>query len=142
MKYLQSLACILGSASLAAALPSEKRQGQCASPVVRKSWNDATDSEKLAYLDAALCLTTKPSRLGHAGTTLHDDFAWVHNQLDREIHRVVAFLPWHRLFVHTYETTLKTECGYNGKAMYWDWVRDSGVPASASVWDPVTSFWR
>ncbi|KAH7309833.1 monooxygenase [Stachybotrys elegans] len=126
------------------ALPSSQsingRQANCTTPRLRKSWDDATPSERAAYIDAALCLTTKPSRLGHASTTLHDDFAWVHNQLDREIHGVAAFLPWHRLFVHVYETALKTECGYTGTAMYWDWVKDSGAPASASVWDPDTGF--
>ena len=112
----------------------------CTSPRLRKSWDDATPSERSAYIDAAVCLTTKPSRLGLESSTLHDDFAWVHNQLNFEIHGVAAFLPWHRYFVHLYESALRDECGYTGTAMYWDWVKDSGAPASASVWDPDTGF--
>jgi tyrosinase len=143
MKYSQSLLCLLGALSTTSAAPSnngQKRQDRCSSPVTRKSWNDATDAEKLAYLDAAVCLTKQPSKLGHAGTSLHDDFAWAHNKLSREIHGVASFLPWHRLFVQTYENALQSECGYTGHAMYWDWVRDSHAPAAATVWDPVTGF--
>jgi tyrosinase len=35
------------------------------------------------------------------------------------------FLPWHRLAVWTYESTLRTECGYNGTQPYWDYNLDS-----------------
>ncbi|KAI9151401.1 Tyrosinase ustQ [Paramyrothecium foliicola] len=144
MKYAQALACIAGLLQATAALPStaaaERRQTTCTSPRLRKSWDSATASERKAYIDAAVCLTKKPSKLGLAGATMHDDFAWVHNKLSAEIHGVAAFLPWHRFFIHVYEKALKTECGYTGTALYWDWVQDSAAPASASVWDPVTGF--
>ncbi|KAH7304751.1 hypothetical protein B0I35DRAFT_454600 [Stachybotrys elegans] len=142
MKYSSAFYYAVATISVATALPSvsRARQAGCSSPEIRKSWNDANDAERGAYLDAAVCLTTKPSRLGHTGTTIHDDFAWVHNKLFRDIHGVAAFLPWHRLFVQAYEAALRTECGYPGSAMYWDWVRDSAAPSLASVWDPVTGF--
>lgn len=144
MRTSNIVACLIGMLEVAAAMPSttdvNRRQGSCTSPRLRKSWDDATSSEKKAYIDAVLCLASKPSKLGHAGSTLHDDFAWVHNQLADEIHAVAAFLPWHRFFVHVYEQTLHSECGYEGTAMYWDWVKDSPAPASASVWDPETGF--
>jgi tyrosinase len=111
------------------------RQDTCTSPPLRKSWDDATAEEKQAYTDAAVCLTKIPSRLGPVPSTLHDDFSWVHNTLALKIHLVAAFLPWHRLFVHTYEKALQTECGYTGTMLYWDWVKDAEAPASASVWD-------
>jgi tyrosinase len=145
MKFTQTVASLLGLLQLVTALPStssvgvERRQS-CTSPRLRKSWDAATAAEKKAYIDAAVCLTEKPSRLGIAGSKLHDDFAMVHYNLANEIHNVAAFLPWHRFFVHVYEEALRTECGYTGTALYWDWVADSPAPAQASVWDPDTGF--
>ena len=60
--------------------PHLRNQANCTNPVVRKEWGAATDAEKLSYINAALCLATKPSRLGLA-TTLYDDFGFVHNNL-------------------------------------------------------------
>ncbi|KFA68304.1 hypothetical protein S40285_07211 [Stachybotrys chlorohalonatus IBT 40285] len=144
MKYLGALALNMAALQAVSALPStaagDRRQTACVSPRLRKSWDAATPSEKSAYIEAAVCLTNEPSRLGHAGATLHDDFAWVHAQLNSEIHGVASFLPWHRFFLHVYETALRTECGYTGTMMYWDWVADAAAPASASVWDPMTGF--
>ncbi|KAI9146978.1 Tyrosinase ustQ [Paramyrothecium foliicola] len=146
MKYVQALSCVAGLFQLATALPSkgpagaERRQSACESPRLRKSWDASTDEEKQAYLDAAVCLTQRPSRLGLNGSTLHDDFSMVHYNFAAEIHGVAAFLPWHRFFIHTYEEALRTECGFNGTVPYWDWVADSASPSQASVWDPVLGF--
>ena len=143
MKYAHALTCLAGLFQAAAGLPSmvaETRQTTCTSPRLRKSWTAATSTEKKAYIDAALCLTKKTSKLGLTGATIHDDFAWVHNKLSNQIHSVAAFLPWHRYFIRVYENALKTECGYTGTALYWDWVADAAAPSLASVWDPVTGF--
>ncbi|KAK0657998.1 hypothetical protein B0T16DRAFT_425987 [Cercophora newfieldiana] len=120
--------------------PLTTRQA-CASPKLRKSWTSATVAERLAYLEAAVCITKKPSRLGNANSTLHDDFSLTHALLSapQQIHGVAAFLPWHRYFVQMYEQALH-ECGYTGTAMYWDWVADSSAPTQSAVWDPVTGF--
>ena len=29
--------------------------------------------------------------------------------------------PWHRWFVHSFESALKTMCGFQGATPYWDW---------------------
>ena len=143
MKYAHALTCMAGLLQAAAGLPSmtaETRQTTCTSPRLRKSWTATTSAEKKAYIDAALCLTKKTSKLGLAGATIHDDFAWVHNKLSNQIHSVAAFLPWHRYFIQVYENALKTECGYTGTALYWDWVADAAAPRLAAVWDPDTGF--
>lgn len=31
------------------------------------------------------------------------------------------FLYWHRYFIHTFETALRDECGYDGYLPYWNW---------------------
>jgi hypothetical protein len=58
----------------------DARQQQCNSPKLRKEWSKATRAEQQSYIDAALCLATKPSRLG-LNTTLYDDFGWIHGIL-------------------------------------------------------------
>lgn len=73
--------------AVASALPTKTnlaaRQTKCTSPRLRKAWSQATVEEKMAYLDAAVCITKKPSRLGkHPNATLHDDFAYTHAMLD------------------------------------------------------------
>jgi tyrosinase len=133
MKLIQTLALV--SASLHAALalpPSTPRRQACTSPKLRKEWGQATPAEKTSYIQAALCLATKPSRLG-LSSTLYDDFARVHDILFGQskflfcrcpllmlitllVHSVAAFLPWHRYFVQVYEEALH-ECGYTGNAM-------------------------
>ena len=40
-----------------------------------------------------------------------------------QIHSTGFFLPWHRLFVQTFEDELKSKCGYDGVQPYWDWTR-------------------
>ncbi|KAK0619557.1 hypothetical protein B0T14DRAFT_391676, partial [Immersiella caudata] len=115
----------------------------CTSPKVRKSWAKATSTEKRSYIEAVLCLTTKPSRLGvSTHTTLYDDFGYVHAQLTMPapVHGEPVFLPWHRYFVQVYEDALRSECGYTGAAMYWDWAADWAAPSKAAVWDTPLGF--
>ncbi|KAK0735922.1 hypothetical protein B0T18DRAFT_256621, partial [Schizothecium vesticola] len=91
------------------------------------------------YLNAAVCVTKKPSRLGLVNATVQDDFAYTHAILYNQIHNFAAFLPWHRYYVMVYEKALR-DCGYTGTAMYWNWVNDWAAPSKAAVWHNVTGF--
>ncbi|KAF4551773.1 Tyrosinase-like protein 3 [Elsinoe fawcettii] len=117
---------------LSASIP-RSTNNTCASPVKRKEWRTLTSSEQQNYLSSVLCLKTKPSRIG-LSSPLYDDFPYAHNALNNEIHFVASFLPWHRYFVHVYESALR-ECGYTGQAVYWDWTLDSPNPQAAPVFD-------
>lgn len=55
----------------------------CASPPVRREWRSLSTIEKDRYIDAVLCLTTRPSRLGMSHS-LYDDFAYVHYHFDED----------------------------------------------------------
>lgn len=55
------------------------RVGVCHEPVVRKEWRTLSDVQKQEYLDAVLCLKTKPSRLGQ-NHSLYDDFPYLHSR--------------------------------------------------------------
>ncbi|GKU08005.1 unnamed protein product, partial [Fusarium langsethiae] len=121
----------------AAAIPKS-----CENPIKRVEWRQLDQSARQQYVDAVLCLTTKPSRIG-LNSTLYDDFPYVHSQLDKQIatlvHAVASFLPWHRYFVHVYESALK-ECGYEGAMPYWDWSLDSDDVPKSTIWDVKTGF--
>ncbi|KAJ1323305.1 tyrosinase [Microdochium nivale] len=104
----------------------------CTTPATRQEWRTFTPELQAGYMAAIKCLTTKPSRLG-LSTSLYDDFPYVHAKLNLDIHFAAQFLPWHRLFVHLYETALRADCGYKGRMPYWDWTRDSGTLLSSTV---------
>ena len=98
------------------------------------SWRRAlTDNEKKCYIDAVKCLQTIPAQNTSrpASWTRFDEFQAIHIELALQIHYVVCrlnfslpkriwssskgqFLPWHRLFMKSYETALRNECGYQG----------------------------
>lgn len=40
-----------------------------------------------------------------------------------QIHRTGYFLPWHRIFIQTFEDELRSKCGYTGVHPYWDWTK-------------------
>ncbi|CZR41691.1 uncharacterized protein FPRO_11281 [Fusarium proliferatum ET1] len=111
---------------------------KCENPIKRVEWHELDDAARQQYTDAVLCLSTKPSRLG-LNTTLYDDFPYVHAHLDKQIHAVASFLPWHRFFVHVYEGALK-ECGYEGVMPCWDWSLDADDTPKSTIWDPKTGF--
>lgn len=73
---------ILGGTSLVQASVIPKRQeagGSCVDPPQRIEWRKLEPTQQKSYLDAVLCLKTKPSRI--ALTSLYDDFTHVHFQL-------------------------------------------------------------
>ncbi|KAL1970846.1 hypothetical protein VTN77DRAFT_2680 [Rasamsonia byssochlamydoides] len=96
---------------------------------IRKEWSDFSTAEKKAYINAVLCLQSKPSitpfELAPGAKTRYDDFIVTHINQTLEIHYTGTFLAWHRWFTWEFEQTLRNECGYTGTVPYWNW------PASA-----------
>ena len=116
-----------------AALPALESEQSCTEPIKRVEWRELPSSQQQSYINAVLCLKTKPSRIG-LNTSLYDDFAFVHARYNQESkssspahksryldnvfstdHNVAGFLPWHRSFMHVYEGALQ-ECQYRGSA--------------------------
>ena len=56
--------------------------------------------------------------------TAYADFPWIHSRIGYHTHHTASFLPWHRYFLHIYESTLRSKCGYEGGLVYWDWTLD------------------
>jgi hypothetical protein len=110
---------------------SVSRPRACGKETTRHEWQSLSTPQKHEYLTAVQCLKTRPSKLG-MNHTLYDDFPFVHSHfgeygrmcqilvavetlmLSDAVHDAAPFLAWHRYFVHIYETTLKSECGYMG----------------------------
>ncbi len=65
----------------AAVLPARQTNGDvaCTDPPQRIEWRKLEPTQQKSYLDAVLCLKTKPSRVGLK--SLFDDFPHVHFQL-------------------------------------------------------------
>ncbi|KAJ4254533.1 hypothetical protein NW762_010132 [Fusarium torreyae] len=100
------------SFAAAGAIPYENvPKSTCTNPVKRVEWRELKAADKQSYIDAVLCLKTKPSRLG-LKTSLYDDFPYVH---------------------HKYNLITLRECGYTGYATYWDWTKDVKKLAKSPV---------
>lgn len=106
----------------------------CTDPIRRREWRQLGDAEKTDYIRAVKCLHSLPSRVSGEGK-ISDDFSWVHGHLGgfsqsihfRGIyctadsilaHNAGPFLPWHRYFIHLYESALQDICGYKGHLPY------------------------
>jgi tyrosinase len=79
MKALSAITLVSVSLQAVLALPQADLSPRqtCSSPKVRKEWSKATQAEQSSYIKAALCLATKPSKIG-LKTTLYDDFGYIH----------------------------------------------------------------
>ncbi|KAL6364305.1 hypothetical protein LRP88_02224 [Fusarium phalaenopsidis] len=113
----------------------------CTTKAQRKAWHTLTDNEKTAYLDAELCLMSKPAKLGVEGAVNRwDELDWAQIAQANVIHNVGAFLPWHRYYMRVHEYLLQSECGYKGGQPCWDEVGDLEALNESVVFDPDTGF--
>jgi tyrosinase len=107
----------------------------------RREWRTLSRKEQQAYISAVLCLRSQPSTLSLDGNrTAYDDFPWIHSHVGYYTHNSAPFLPWHRYFLHIYESTLRSQCGYQGSLVYWDWTLDGEALENSPVFDPETGF--
>lgn len=108
---------------------------------LRKEWRDLSRAEQQDYISAVLCLTETPSALSSKwNMTAYDDFSWIHSRIGYFTHGSAPFLPWHRYFLHLYETTLRAKCGYEGSLVYWDWTLDWDKLEDSPVFNSETGF--
>ncbi|KAK0617462.1 hypothetical protein B0T14DRAFT_484352 [Immersiella caudata] len=107
----------------------------------RKAWHTLSNKEKKAYIDAELCLMSKPATLGLPGATNRfEELQSIHQASGAIIHNVGGFLPYHRYYLYAHEKLLQDECGYKGMQPWWDETRDAGHYSTSVVLDPVTGF--
>ncbi|EAW25737.1 tyrosinase family protein [Aspergillus fischeri NRRL 181] len=106
---------------------------------VRKEWAALTPTERIDYIDALHCLAEKPpvydTQTYPGVRTRWDDFVATHINYTLYIHFNGLLLPWHRNFIHLWETALREECGYKGYQPYWDWPSNSHDLANSPHFD-------
>ncbi|KAH7389990.1 hypothetical protein BKA66DRAFT_558580 [Pyrenochaeta sp. MPI-SDFR-AT-0127] len=113
----------------------------CTTKGKRRAWHTFSNTEKLAYINAELCLMQKPASLGlPAAKTRFDEFQAIHQLQAYATHFVGAFLPFHRALLHAHETALRNECAYTGWQPYWQEQLDAGKFKASIVMDPVYGF--
>ncbi|KAM7188371.1 Di-copper centre-containing protein [Rhypophila sp. PSN 637] len=113
----------------------------CENPAKRRAWHTLSNPEKLEYINAELCLMKKPATLGLPGAkTRFDELQAIHALQAYATHFVGAFLPFHRLMMHTHETALRNECGYTGYQPYWHEQKDAGKFSSSEILDATYGF--
>ncbi|SMR64572.1 unnamed protein product [Zymoseptoria tritici ST99CH_3D1] len=104
----------------------------------RKEWDSFTRAQKLAYIAAVKCMTTKPSISGDlvpGARSRLDDFVGTHVNQTLRIHTTGNFLSWHRYFLYTYETALRSECNYTGYQPYASWGRYTNSVINSPLFD-------
>lgn len=121
--------------------PTLSHDGRCTNPPTRREWRTLTTREQRIYINAALRLQIKPSILTGNGT-LNDDLVHIHQLIGSTSHKSASFLPWHRAFLHVYETILKTHCEYprDMTLPYWNWELDWSSLATSSIFSDETGF--
>ncbi|EED15869.1 tyrosinase, putative [Talaromyces stipitatus ATCC 10500] len=106
---------------------------------IRREWSTFSTAQKEAYINAVLCLQSKPSRtpsdLVSGARTRYDDFVATHINQTLNIHYTGTFLAWHRYFTWEFEQTLINECGYTGTVPYWNWPASANSLETYSVFD-------
>lgn len=116
---------------------------------------DLTKVQRKEYIDAVLCLQSKPPLTAHqapGAKSRFDDYVVVHVQQTHRNHGSVRcpppmlprrstdapqtfFLPWHRYYIWHYENALRTECGYTGYQPYWNWGRYANDPENSPLFN-------
>jgi hypothetical protein len=85
----------------------------CENPRLRVEWRTLNTHKQAAYISAVHCLMRLPSKF-RKETSSYDDFIFAHSKTGTYSHYAAAFLPWHRMFIHLYEESLRNQCGYLG----------------------------
>lgn len=97
-----------------------------------------TKSQKKKYIDAVLCLQSKPAKSGDlapGAKSRYDDFLATHINQTLTIHGTGNFLSWHRYYIQTFETALREECGYDSHLPYANWGRYAEDLLNAPIFD-------
>ncbi|KAF9648026.1 Di-copper centre-containing protein [Thelephora ganbajun] len=150
-QLLSTLARLLFIGSLVLSVAAARPNPPCLIPKVRKEWRQLSKRERQDWIGAVnVCLGTlshdpklKPtvptdvSLIPPVSTasSFYDDIAYIHMDLNFDIHYTGFFLPWHRYYVQFFEDSLVKKCGYKGAQPYWDWTIDAHDVYNASIWD-------
>ncbi|OAJ42659.1 hypothetical protein BDV3_006765 [Batrachochytrium dendrobatidis] len=114
------------------------RNRPCTNPSIRREFRELTQRQRADYIRAIRCLQTTPSTYNreYGSLSLFSDLMFTHYISFEFAHHTAMFLPWHRVFMQTFEDLMRDRCGYKGSMAYWDWSLDSQAPERSEVWSP------
>jgi tyrosinase len=106
----------------------------CSNPRVRVEWDNLSNNDRMAFINAVKCLMGKP-RSGQFSNSQnrYEDFVALHQQLTPNVHDNSKFLVWHRYYIWAFEDELKSVCGYSGNLPWFDESRYSGRFSQSSI---------
>ncbi|KAI5850689.1 hypothetical protein BZA05DRAFT_338477 [Tricharina praecox] len=114
---------------------------KCMQRLRRRAWQVLTTREKKNYINAELCLMSRPAQTGlTAAVTRFDDLIKAHQVQAVVVHGDGWFLPFHRLIIWAHEKLLREECGYKGTQPYWEQTITVGRVTKSSLLSPTTGF--
>ncbi|KAG6362936.1 hypothetical protein INS49_008031 [Diaporthe citri] len=99
--------------------------------VYRREYGSLSEAERLDYVNAVKCLQRLPART--PASVAPGARSRINQTLT--LHFTGNFMPWHRWFVHVYETALRDECGYRGYQPYWDWPKYMKAPQDSPIFN-------
>ncbi|KAH6581138.1 hypothetical protein BASA50_001587 [Batrachochytrium salamandrivorans] len=110
----------------------------CKKPRIRKEFRELTPAQRASYIAAIKCLMSSPSTLpaSFKSGSIYHDLLVIHYMSNDLIHGTVLFLPWHRVFMLTFEDLLRDVCKYKAPLPYWDWTIDSQAPERSPIFAP------
>ncbi|KAL5037239.1 hypothetical protein RTP6_004706 [Batrachochytrium dendrobatidis] len=110
----------------------------CINLSVRREFRELTQRQRDNYVKAVRCLQTTPSSMNKEmqHPSLYYDLVNLHRTASAVAHTTAMFLPWHRVFIQTFEDLMRDRCGYEDPLPYWDWSLDSQAPERSEVWSP------
>ncbi|KAJ3215346.1 hypothetical protein HDU67_000561 [Dinochytrium kinnereticum] len=95
---------------------------QCSNPITRMEWNQLSNSEKQAFIDAIKRLATRPisGQYTDPNRISYGDFVVTHTNNAFWAHANAQFYVYHRAMLAMWERALAT-VGWTKGAVYWDW---------------------
>lgn len=114
--------------------PILKTRATCANIRVRTEWDSYSNSDRQAFVDAIKCLMGRPAS-GQFGQSRsrYEDLVALHQTLTPNVHGNDKFLLWHRYYVWTFESMLRSECGFNRNLPWFDETRYAGRFDQSSI---------
>ncbi|KAL1837444.1 hypothetical protein VTJ49DRAFT_3764 [Mycothermus thermophilus] len=108
----------------------------------RQEWTTLSATQKRGFINAVHCLARLPSKTNatvksraRGVVTRYDDFVLSHIESTPFVHTNGFFLPFHRHFLHMFESELRSECRFTGPFPYWDWTLYWEDPGQHPVFD-------
>ncbi|KAI1082165.1 hypothetical protein F5B20DRAFT_569266 [Whalleya microplaca] len=128
------------SNKLASSNNTSSAKNECSNPNVRVEWDDFSESDKKAFVDAIQCLVERPASGNFSpAQNRYEDFVRLHQSYSPNIHsksttqQTHKFLLWHRYYVWAFEQALRDECGFDRAFPWWDEKKWAGKFAESTI---------